>query len=544
MLFALKNSEWDEETLKQFAVALNKTVFQMNKCPKGLIFHICDIYVEEIAKVAQGDLTEDRTHLLIEPFLVFYAKQSDALILKHVEKNIIEQLLYQSELGQSYQEKFDIWKQANFPTRSIDDIEIRYQVRGNKSFGDDDLSDGQEEDIEERAMDPRAGRVNVELSEISFDALKFVEAIESLRYKPFTTSKSRKGLSRIANNFRKFGEGNFPIGIKSMPQEHAEDEADPIDIDLKAIELAEFEKKLALGDVDVDSESSDFDEDLDNRKHGKLKRKSKDAPAKIKDKKQKMSKLHNERFFKTAAEDFSQEEVNNAKEEEDDEDETPPPETQEMKIKKKKKAAKAKSDEESKPPKIKLQKRKKSSATNGFEESDNVEEKSTVEFKQSEEWSEPAKEGEYEFFVPSKKLKLKAAAAAVEQQNKPECDSPSTSSKSSSLVLNPFAKGTPGKKKSSDEQSSFSTPTPRISLHETPKSSGKRVIIALNKNKAQSENDYIKQVKQSPNLPTNNLSMKPTKSALKKNASLLPSPINPFYLKKIGGLKKDLNKTS
>lgn len=479
MLFALKNSEWDEDAIKQFAVALNKTIFQINKCPKGLLFHICDLYVEELAKVSQGDLTEDRTHVLIEPFLIFYAKQSDVLVLKHVERNIVNQLLFQSELGQSYQEKFDIWKRANFPTRSIDDIEIKYQIRGNKNFGGDhDLSDGQEEDVEDRTLDPRAGRVNVFLTEICFDALKFVETVENLRYKPFATSKSRKGLSRMAMNFRKYAEGAFPLGIKTIPQDrNEEDESDPIDLDLKAIELAEFEKKLAIGGGDVDSESSDFDEDLDNRKHGKLKRKIKDTVKRTKEKKQKLSKLHNERFFKSS-EDFSKE----GAQEDENEDETPQPEAK--KGKKKKLASKSEDDS---PPKIKLLKRKTKNPEKSqeFEESDDINENiipkskhnkpllkntsAVQEFKESNEWNAPLKDGEYEFFVPSKKQKLK-----VLKQESPKTVS---SSSKTSLVLNPFAKaidegGSTSKVGKQKDISVNSNGTPRISLLETPKSNG------------------------------------------------------------------------
>lgn len=408
MLFAMKNAEWEDEALKLFSNALNKTVFQVNKCPKSLIFHICDLYIEEIAKVSDGELAEDRTHLLIEPFLVYYTKLNDPIALKHVESTVVNQLLFQSSLGQDYQEKFNIWKRANFPTRSIDDLEIKYQVRGNKSSNDDDMSDGQEEDLEERPLDPRAGRVNVSLNEIAFDALKFAETIENLRYKQFATSKSRKGLARMADHFRKFANDIFPLGVKIMPQENNDDES-AIDLDLKAIQLAEFEKKLAIGG-DVDSESSDIDEDLDNRKHGKLKRKNKDentVTKKVTEKKQKLSKLHNERFFKTKEEDFTQETLNAQPDEDTTEEE---PKVVDIKIKKKKKKV---TDENPETPPRKIKKQKK------------------------------------------------------------------------------------------------------------------KIIIALNKNIAQTENDYIKQVRSSPNLPINNLLLKPRKSLLKSNA--LPSPINPFY---------------
>lgn len=542
MIFALKNSDWDEELLKSFAGALATTIFQTNKCPKGLIMHICDFYVEEIAKVTDGELTEDRVFLLLEPFILYYTKLNDQVLLQHLEKSIFNQLLFQSELGQEYQEKFDIWKQANFPTSSIDDIEVKYKVRGNKSMTDDDLSDGQEDDEEERALDPRAGRVDVVLSEIKFDALKIAETMENFRYKAFATSKSRKGLARMATKFRKFQDDVFPLGISTIPQTRDENDSD-IDLDLKAMELAEFEKKLAIGDVD--SDGSDFDEDLDNRKHGKLKRKSKDLSTKTKDKKQKLSKLHNERFFKEPTEDFSQE---NSQPEEEDDEHGPSTVPVEQKIKKKKSKAGVETTDET-PRKIKVKKRKslpadikinseESSAPKEF----SVEKpKKAIKLRKSsspsssgssqpfkvtdDEWSEPLKDGEVELFLPSRKQKLKALQ---------QVDSSQTN-----LVLNPFAKHTGTIKKQKETKTSPTTPRIQTPGSASTSSSGKRVIIALNRNKAQSQHEYIKQVKESPNLPFDS-SKKPTKSLLKP--FVMTSPINPFYKKKIG-LKLNFNDT-
>lgn len=540
MIVALKNSEWDEELLKLFGDALGGTIFQTNKCPKGLIMHICDFYIEEIAKISDGELTEDRAFTLVEPFILYYTKLNDPVLLQHVEKQIFNQLMHQSELGQAYEEKFEIWKQANFPTSSIDDIEVKYKVRGNKSFNDDDLSDGQEDDVEERALDPRAGRVDVILAEIKFDAMKIAETMENFRYKSFATSKSRKGLARMAGKFRKFLDDIFPLGINTMPQVNGEDDSD-VDLDLKAMELAEFEKKLAIGDVD--SDASDFDEDLDNRKHGKLKRKSKDATGKIKDKKQKLSKLHNERFFKEATEDFSQE--NPQPDDEEEETTTPPVE---LKIKKKKTKDGNQMTEET-PRKIKLKKRKSlpadikmTSQTDGQKEKPKKAIKlhkdsspsssgSSQPFEVTDDaWSEPLKDGEVEIFMPSRKQKLKALEKVNASANEEQ-------SPRSNLLLNPFAKHTGAVKK----QKTSSPATPRIQLSQASSSgnSGKRVIIALNRNIAQSQHEYIKQVKESPNLPFDS-SKKPSKSLLKPN--VIPSPINPFYQKKIG-LKLNFNDT-
>lgn len=196
--FVLKNSDWSEETIKVFGEALEKTVLQEHKCPKGLIMHICDLYLEELTKVADGDVPEDKVHLLLEPFMIYYSKLGDSMLLGYVKKTIFYQLLFQSELGQDYEERFDVWKRANFPTKSLDDIEIKYKIQKVNQRNDDDLSDGEEEDENDRVLDPRAGRVNVHLSEIRFDALKIAETFENLRYKAFASTKSRKSIADLA----------------------------------------------------------------------------------------------------------------------------------------------------------------------------------------------------------------------------------------------------------------------------------------------------------------------------------------------------------
>ena len=346
----------------------------------------------------------------------------------------------------------------------------------------------------------------------------------------------------MAVKFRKFLDDVFPLGVGSVPSVIDEDGSD-VDLDLKAMELAEFEKKLAIGDVD--SDGSDFDEDLDNRKHGKLKRKSQDLTGKTKDKKQKLSKLHNERFMNETKEDFSQD--NSQQEDDEDDEAVPTPPSSEGKIKKKKKKE-LNGTSEDKPRKIKIKKRKSISdiAQTTSEESTGATKSekpkkaiklnkesspsSSGPFKVTdEEWSEPLQDGEVEFFMPSRKQKLKALKQVEEDE---EAES------TPKFVLNPFAKHTGTLKKQKESKTSPLT-TPRIQLAQASGSTGKRVIIALNRNKAQTPHEYIKQVKESPNLPYDS-SKKPTKSLLKPN--VIPSPINPFYQKKIG-LKLNFNET-
>lgn len=127
---------------------------------------------------------------------------------------------------------------------------------------------------------------------------------------------------------------------------------------------------------------------------------------------------------------------------------------------------------------------------------------------------------------------------AVQKSQKDKKEEFSTP-KSKSLVLNPFAASTTSKKKQTKEklkgkglllsQMKMTTPTNNKQTN-TFDSSEKRVKIALNRNMVQEKHEYIEAVKNSP-VPYDS-SKKPTKGLLKPN--WLPSPINPFYKKRIG----------
>lgn len=73
-----------------------------------------------------------------------------------------------------------------FPTKSIDDIElckpgIPEKLQDNKNFN----------------LDPRAGNVDVFMPVLPLDSDGIIHLIESVMYKEFTNSKSRKHLRII-----------------------------------------------------------------------------------------------------------------------------------------------------------------------------------------------------------------------------------------------------------------------------------------------------------------------------------------------------------
>lgn len=111
VLFKLAADNW--EAVPAFGDWLQRTVYDESTAPAGLIMHFNDLYLEEIAKVTEGDVEPATVHDLIEPCVVLFAKSKDLRLIKHTQRNIFHKLLMQSEMGQEYMEKYDIWKRVS-----------------------------------------------------------------------------------------------------------------------------------------------------------------------------------------------------------------------------------------------------------------------------------------------------------------------------------------------------------------------------------------------------------------------------------------------
>lgn len=149
-------------------------------------------------------------------------------------------------------------------------------------------------------------------------------------------------------------------------------------------------------------------------------------------------------------------------------------------------------------------------------------------FKVTDEWDTPLQDGEVEFFLPSRKNKLIEANDNFEK----ETEIILTPKPKNKLLLNPFA-SVSEKKLLRGKKLKGTTPksVPPKLVAGLLNSTEKRVKIVLENNQAQDTNEYIKQLISSPHNPYDS-NKKPTKSLLKPN--LMPSPINPYYRKKIG----------
>lgn len=109
MFIELKDNEWNADLLTDFAEKLKDTVLD-SSTSRGLFMHFAEIYLEEVAKVTSGKIETTALTQLVQPFIYFIATQPDYKLVRHVLRNIFNHLLFQSDMGRDYKEKYDAWK--------------------------------------------------------------------------------------------------------------------------------------------------------------------------------------------------------------------------------------------------------------------------------------------------------------------------------------------------------------------------------------------------------------------------------------------------
>lgn len=95
-----------------------------------------------------------------------------------------------------------------FPGNSLDDLVLETPEEDDESEADSDESEEEADEAEDgdddsngpKALDPRAGRVDVVMPEIKFSPLEIANALEDLKYKKFTRVRNRKAIDRIVSS--------------------------------------------------------------------------------------------------------------------------------------------------------------------------------------------------------------------------------------------------------------------------------------------------------------------------------------------------------
>ena len=529
-----KERSWDPEWTKGISEVLEKILLDPKVC-LGFNMHLTQLFWEELSKISGGEISEDVATDLVRPFISHFLIMDDERQIRHVTRHIFRYLIFQSDIGMDYTEKFEAWKAAGFPAGTIDAME-RIQVSDGEVDDDDDAVEEEECPREqakanvEKPLDPRAGRVNVELPQIPFSAKKIAALLAQYKFHPSSTTKSRRQLRRLIKEFTELSQGKMPLGVKEIriPRTQKKD----TDSKRAVVRLFEFEKQLysdnaqkkrkrkknGLPTQDENGKlSGEENSDVDDQ----------DCTAEVDEIEstgEKKKVQHNVNINSNATRENSQASDADITRSKKRKYETKERNQSKAEVKngncksKKDSSLSIKSSSNCKKMKVKKNKTVPESALNVAL----VKRKKTAAVKLSDKWDIS------DNVVPSMPALLNDNSAES------RTDAAETLvTDDSTKTSNTFDKGpawlVPALKKLQNEKLQR---TPVSTKHQ-PKvknysKSKKRVKIALQRNTAQRTSEYILQVRKSPSIPYD-ANRKPLAGVLK--ASPIPSPINPFYKK-------------
>lgn len=214
MLVLVHQHSWPLELVELLNSQLSQSVLR-SSASIGFFMHFTELWLEEVAKVTQGELPVEAVTCLLQPFGAYLGRPRDAKLCRHVVKHVFNYLLFQSEMGREYQDRFEAWKSVGFAGNTIEAMERAEEDEeddeDNAEIAEDDEDEENDEDeddeeVDESAeengeqvqhLDPRAGRVDVIMPEIKFDAQQILRLLEVEKTKPYTNVKSRQQITRV-----------------------------------------------------------------------------------------------------------------------------------------------------------------------------------------------------------------------------------------------------------------------------------------------------------------------------------------------------------
>ncbi|XP_072751922.1 uncharacterized protein Nnp-1 [Anoplolepis gracilipes] len=239
-----RDKAWDIKWVQELSQMFLQ-LFLHSKTALGFNLHMTEIYLEELGKVGDGNIPEDVVHEFIKPFAVYLMTTDDERQMKHIMQYVFRYLIFQSDVGLDYTEKFKAWKKAGFPCTHVDNME-KIEIEENADNENDQLLKSEIQNKSEKVLDPRAGRVDVELPQIPFNAAKIVKMLSTYYFHPTSKAKSRRQLSRLLDEFKELSEGKMPLGVKRVRSYKKDLKKETRKATLR---LLQFEKKMSSNNI-------------------------------------------------------------------------------------------------------------------------------------------------------------------------------------------------------------------------------------------------------------------------------------------------------
>uniref|UniRef100_A0A9J8ABW5 Ribosomal RNA processing 1 n=1 Tax=Cyprinus carpio carpio TaxID=630221 RepID=A0A9J8ABW5_CYPCA len=92
----LKRQQWESRLVTEFLQLCSAQLLHSSSAaPAGLVLHILDLYMTELALVGSAELTAEQNQTFIEPFFKTVAKTKDRVLLKAIGSNIFNTIVDQ-----------------------------------------------------------------------------------------------------------------------------------------------------------------------------------------------------------------------------------------------------------------------------------------------------------------------------------------------------------------------------------------------------------------------------------------------------------------
>ncbi|XP_063898729.1 ribosomal RNA processing protein 1 homolog [Helicoverpa armigera] len=244
-LRCLLRSKWSLKSCQMYAKILSGSdgIFAL-KTPHyarnamSMLLHIVDCYLEEIAKVSSGDIPEASLVELLRP-LCTYMCGGSAPLLCAAARRLLTALVRQSPKGLEYQHATAAWQKMGCPEGGPEALELVTDSEDDDDEQNDDENTDTEDESTSKPLDPRAGRVDVELATLPVPASQLATLLRELLATASSTTHRRVRI--CLQRFEQLARDEYPLRVQT---DDAEESAPPLKHKKSAQSLQQLEKKL------------------------------------------------------------------------------------------------------------------------------------------------------------------------------------------------------------------------------------------------------------------------------------------------------------
>ncbi|KAL1268727.1 hypothetical protein QQF64_034090 [Cirrhinus molitorella] len=229
----LKSHKWESSLVSEFLQLFSAQLLQSSSAaPSGLVLHILDLYMTELALVGSAELTAEQNQTFIEPFFKTMAKTKDRVLLKAIGSNIFNSIVDQvpyaiedlkREIRRSAGEEMDSSEESD--NEELKTKSLSKNSREETEDCEEDCEEGEDLFLDDMDAedDDACGPV------LQFDYGAIADQLFAVASHPKIQSFNRSKIYKFVKIFRDLSEGVFPQDeVEDVSSEEDDDDDEKI----------------------------------------------------------------------------------------------------------------------------------------------------------------------------------------------------------------------------------------------------------------------------------------------------------------------------